>query len=311
VIPNARHAYLSADGQTQDPVARVLFLGDSFVDKSTGGGFHRAIVERLRPAGLEIINLAVSGTGPEHYLDVLKEFGGAVEPDLTVVFYFAGNDLINVIRHTPYRATGPLAGVRDRLRGFVHRIYLYHAGTAASSEVQFDFDAMLADGHDPELVDLARTGDVNPWLLLIPADARAHYLETNLELTSDESQRGIARLGEILAAMKQVTEGLGSDLALVVFPATTQISRSHFDFYERAGFDPDERTLTEAAPQEMIEGLAGRLGIPVLDLLPEFRAARDDDLYRPRDSHLNERGNRLAADRVAHFIVSENSGRAR
>ncbi len=128
---------------------------------------------RLAPAGFEVVNLAVIGTGPEDYLEVLKQFGPDVRPDLTVVFYFAGNDLINVLRYQPYHATGPLAGIRDRLRPFMHGIHFYHAATAASSRVEFDFDSMLADGIDPGLVELARTGEVNRWLLLIPAEDRA------------------------------------------------------------------------------------------------------------------------------------------
>jgi hypothetical protein len=44
-------------------------------------------------------------------------------------------------------------------------------------------------------------------------------------------------------------------------------------------------------------------GIPVVDLLPAFRgAARTTRLYKPRDTHWNIAGNRLAAREIAAAV---------
>jgi hypothetical protein len=300
VVPDPVGDYLRVEGTTDDPRARILLLGDSFVDKR-GEGFHGALLERLAPQRLAVVNLAVSGTGPAHYLGVLREHGRAVAPDFVVLFYFAGNDLINVIRYEPPRTD--VRTLRDRLRPFIHRWHLYHALTARRGPPEFDFDAMLADGLDADLVERARSGEVNPWLLLIPEDVRGRYLATNLLIESDESRAGALELRRILGEIDSETRAIGAGLLIVVFPATTQVSRSHFDFYERAGYDPDPRTLTGNAPQRMIAEYASALGAPVLDLLPVFRAHADEALYRPYDSHLTARGNALAAEHVARFLA--------
>ncbi len=294
--------YLRVDGVVEEPTRRLLLLGDSFVDKRERT-FHDRLLEQLGDARFSVANLARSGTGPAHYRDVLRQYGDRFDPDVVVLFYFAGNDLINVLRYEPRPEHRAPASVRDHLRPWVHRSRLYHTVTEIGSAPSFDFDAMLADGHDPELVAMARAGDLNPWLLLIPKDERERYLSLNLLIESQESRAAAARLRTILHEVSEETQRLGAALLLVVFPGTTQVNRSHFDFYERAGFDPEERMLTGDAPQALVRDIAAELGAPVLDLLPALRAQRDTEHYRPYDSHLNELGNDLAAREVARFLL--------
>lgn len=298
--------YLRVDGEAADSQATILLLGDSFVDKrgdAGQSGFHRRFVDALAGERVAIVNLAVSGTGPVQYLEALRRHGEDIGPDIVVVFYFAGNDLINVMRHAPLQPHTGIGRIRDWLRPWIHRSRFYHAVTERQQAPEFDFDAMARDGHDADLVARARVGEVNPWLLLIPRDVRSSYLRTNLLIESEESRSGVDKLRDTLHDIAAESDTIGASLQFVVFPATTQINRSHFDFYERAGFDPDERTLLEVAPQRMISAIAAELDVPVLDLLPVFRAQGDVELYRPYDSHLNDRGNALAAERAGRFVA--------
>jgi hypothetical protein len=291
--------YLRVESRHASPERRLLLLGDSFVDKRCGT-FHDELLDALGDAPFEFANLAESGNGPSHDLVVLREQGGTLAPDVVVHFYYAGNDLINVIRYEPPQPLpGMLGRLRDSLRPWVHRSRLYHAVTERKGRPDFDFDAMLAGGEDPDLVARARAGEVNPWLLLMPREEREHYLATNLLIESDESRAGAGRLREVMREIAAETRALGARLLLVVFPDTVQVSRSHFEFLRRAGYHPDERMLVGDTPQRLVAEIAGELGVPILDLLPIFRAHLGEALYLPYDTHLNDRSNALAAEPVA------------
>ncbi len=43
--------------------------------------------------------------------------------------------------------------------------------------------------------------------------------------------------------------------------------------------------------------------IPCLDLLPAFKAPKNEEFYREKDDHLNEKGNRLAEELIVNFVL--------
>jgi hypothetical protein len=53
----------------------------------------------------------------------------------------------------------------------------------------------------------------------------------------------------------------------------------------------------------MLSRELGQRGIRSLDLLPAFRNSSAARLYKPRDSHWNIAGNRLAAEAIAPEIA--------
>ncbi len=93
-------------------------------------------------------------------------------------------------------------------------------------------------------------------------------------------------------------------LVVAVFPETAQVNDSSFDFYRRAGFTIDEKTLGSAEIQEELRQWADDSGIVLIDLLPLFQQHADDDLYLPFDVHFNARGNALAAGEIAKALAA-------
>ncbi|MCK4665626.1 hypothetical protein KAU33_02700 [Candidatus Dependentiae bacterium] len=82
------------DGIQDGKRVKLLFIGDSFVDRRRG--FYKNIIKGLRNENVEILNTALGGMGPNHYLIEMKTKGRKFEPDITFLFYYTGNDLTNV-----------------------------------------------------------------------------------------------------------------------------------------------------------------------------------------------------------------------
>jgi hypothetical protein len=95
----------------------------------------------------------------------------------------------------------------------------------------------------------------------------------------------------------------GARLAVMLIPDEYQVDPEVFARAAgRAGMPAATYDL-ERPQRELAPALAVR-GIPALDLLPPSRrAAADQPLYRPRDTHWNAAGNRLAASELARFLV--------
>jgi lysophospholipase L1-like esterase len=60
---------------------------------------------------------------------------------------------------------------------------------------------------------------------------------------------------------------------------------------------------------ERMESICEEEGIAFLNLLPAFReaAAREEELFFPRDHHLNEEGHRLAAKHLLNYLLDHES----
>ena len=87
-------------------VFRVVVLGDSLTARANG--YPREIETLINDDStakhFEMINLAVSGTGPLLYKARLTNLGSWFKPDLVLVALFLGNDLINI--KDPYQKNG-------------------------------------------------------------------------------------------------------------------------------------------------------------------------------------------------------------
>ena len=87
---------------------------------------------------------------------------------------------------------------------------------------------------------------------------------------------------------------------------------SAFHYYlERYGGDVDvDRVLANRLAQnELMARLCAEAGIPFLDTTPALaaRAATGENVYFPDESHLNEAGEALVAERLAAFLKAQNT----
>ena len=130
---------------------------------------------------------------------------------------------------------------------------------------------------------------------------KSSFVAENLLIDTPHSQSGIVKMETILDETKALADKLGSRLGIVVFPSALQINQDHFPFFQTAGFQTHDETLTENSIQDHLSRLATERNIPTLDLLPHYRADRDASYYLDYNIHFNMNGNRIAADAIDEF----------
>ncbi|MGE0815856.1 MAG: hypothetical protein AB7O28_11460 [Vicinamibacterales bacterium] len=260
---------------------RVVALGDSFAVGVVprAGNYLRLVEEALGPPGtVEVINLGVAGTEPKDYLALLVDEGLAYRPDVVLVTFFVGNDF------------------ETRAPRLIERSYvltlgraLWRLGTARAPARQAD-EAPAAYADDA------------------PSLPRDRFLEISVERAwvyepgSRRLAAAVSRAADLLGTIRDLARSVGAEVLVAIAPDEVQVDaglRAEVAAARRMAVD----ALDVEQPDRLLTAALAARGIPVVDLLPAFQAsAGGERLYKPRDTHWNLAGNRLAAAAIAHAL---------
>ncbi len=313
-IENPKYRADRIDRRWAGTPRRLLVLGDSFLVPY--GLLGRLLDAELEERGVALRNLAVSGTGPIEYKERLEQWlaSGYARPHVVLLGYYAGNDLTDVQENPKYASDAASVAIRldlPPLRPLVHNrwyheLHLFHwlepmLVDPPIERVEFDWERFERAGIDPELIEDAKAGRINRWLLAL-ARRNPRYLLDNILMDTDRNQRAWTRVRSLIGEIHGICAANGTDLCVVVFPRSIQIDGSHFEFFGKLGFQLDPRTLESTEPQTRLAAVCEELGVPLLDLLPDFEAD-GRQLYLEKDDHLNRDGYHFAAERIVPFAM--------
>ena len=258
-------------------VFRIVALGDSF---TFGHGvaddeiFTRRL-ETLMP-GVEVLNMALSGSSTDQQLLILKTRVRQWHPDMVLVMV-CRNDFTGILS----RADGPYGKPAYELTegGGLRLVNVPVPPPSAGARLH----AWLR--RSSGLVNLAETAWETGSAPAAPAGAGAR--ETSYAL-----------MRALLSAMHQEATSQGARFVIGLVP-----SNAHTYF--------DEVPAAERRRFEVVKQLAEAERIPLIDLVPAFRrAARDPvtgariDLHYRLDQHWNRRGHEVAATEMARRLAA-------
>ncbi len=286
LIPNPHHDRMQHDGETANPAARFLVLGDSFVMRN-GFDFYKLLAAELTARRISVLNPSLAGFGPIQYASEYQTYAPGFKPDVTLLFLYMGNDLTEV-QNAPDMANTPSSRFKARYRALVRRSYLYHF---------YLYKRYSLFPHKT----LPGEGKINPYLIE-QGQRRPHELLDNLLMEQPKNRQAFQIAKEKLQVIIDGNQRRRARLFVVIFPHTTQVNASHFSFFKTLGIQTDPRTLSAEGPQKEWADFFIKQNIPVLNLLPAFRARREKEWFLDRDDHLNVEGSRLAYDHVRRFL---------
>ena len=287
-------------GETKHPAARILILGDSFInDWKSPECLFRRLLKDFEPYRFEVLNAAGGGMGPDNYWEQMKTYAPRFRPQLVLVSYYVGNDLTNIQYRTPSRS--PL---KRFLKPIFLKFYLYHYVLEVWERTHLrtlDPAQARRSGISDETLRLVEKQKINPGLVEMGIQ-RNNYVLDNLLLETPENQAAWKRVEAYLESIRELSQRLDAHLLIVIFPHTAQVNASHFDFYESLKIRMDPRTLADEAPQKLLKSFCETKGLVCLDLLPHFRAQAQREFFLAADDHLNPDGNAFAEERIFRSI---------
>lgn len=281
---------------------RILVLGDSFTfgfgveDNET----YPAVLEQLLNKNhlVEVWNAGVSGYSPDAYYLFLKENIAKIKPDIVLVGFYAGNDLIDDSCYNknslneeglPTTVTSKIFEVKNNqliLRNQKNNPYQ----TTFTKYVDIILSRwshgyiLLKTTISPSV---SASQENTPFLLKNPPKKLVHYLE---------------RTKKILLTIQRLSIANNANFSIVIIPSRTQANKNDWSYVKKQfkEYEPQQNLIQ----QELTEWCKTN-NLNCIDLLPEFLASKEQLYYTITDSHFNRQGHKLTADILAEQLTKQ------
>lgn len=352
--PGEYHAYAKVNSaglmdreysvEKPEGVYRILVLGDSFAEGlrvPMDTAFHSILEEELNAAGkrVEVINAGVAGWGTDQQLLFYREIGRKYAPDMVLLAFFPGNDVMN---NAIGLEAANFGGVKKPYFLLEDGKLVLHNQPVGSEPGPVDIVATPAPAPDP-IPERPRLAFLRPilahsafyryfvprlrvlaprfalklaqWGLIEPggetSDARQgpDYIPLAYGVYKtplDDPWLAAWRITEaLLAELKREVEVDGAELRVVVIPAQPQVEPAAWQHILQTYPAMQAHTWDLDQPNRMLADILRRQRTPYLDLLPIFRAWDGPTLFFPIDGHWNERGHRLAGQALFDWLQAD------
>lgn len=271
-----------------DDRPRLLVIGDSFTF-GWGVEHDQAYVHlAAEELGFQGLNGGTPGFGLPDAADWLEAYGWSLDPDFVVLAVFVGNDLLDATEeHRSISVVGGLVSADRRPSALRRALDRAHVIRLVKQALPWSLQSRMRS------------------FLRLPESWRVRYLrEAVSSYALEPSELVLEGRDASEVAFREVARRCrekGVPLSVVLIPDALQLSDQRWLAtlgslgLNAADLDPEEpnRFFTEMALAE---------DIPILDLLPKFKAAGADGHYFTYDPHWTPAGHRLAADLLAHHV---------
>jgi hypothetical protein len=286
---------------------RILGLGDSFTfgfGVEEGETFLALVEGALREGAVEVINAGLVGGGPESAARLLEVEGPRLGPDLVVLGFYAGNDLLDALLGSD---------------GFEVRegSLFWRPGEQERWESVVEPGRLVRTARPPRALDhwkafLRKRSHLYRLTSRLYATGRGRVEDAgcaSVSLFQEEAfclRRYPAELEDGWRAAAAAFERIkawcgrnGSTLAFVIIPFRGQVEEDAWRAF-LACHRVDADDFDREKPQRLVKGWADGAGVPLLDLLPALRVAAQEpgDLYYRGDPHWTPRAHALAAREI-------------
>jgi len=288
-LPLNSHGFRDVEHEEAKPPGtfRILGIGDSFAfgvvpyphnylilleqDLDAGGAAgYRAV---------EVINMGIPRIGVADYFSLLVNEGLRLDPDFVLLCFYIGNDF----RLRRQAGKEPSSYLLAFLR-YLFRVFPEYADWT---------------GEKREYDDLRPTFSKEAYLRVLQ-NRVAQFRKKDAQI-----HENFPKVVSYLENIRRVCEARGVKLFVAIFPDEMQVDPEvRRQLFESMPGDKPEDYDFSLPDAVLIEELE-RQGIGYVDLLPALRIeGQQAPVYKPRDTHLNLRGNRVVADRIGEALRS-------
>jgi lysophospholipase L1-like esterase len=238
----------------------------------------------------EVVNAGVSGEGLLYYYHFLRSVVPTLEPDIILI----GITLTKVGNYSDREGT--VRPVMSRLNDIFLLVYQMNAFMRLNSHLYVSIYTNLKS--------------IMYWTGILDINSINDYEYITLKQASEKQARVWESSLNLLAKIAILARDQEHPLVLVVFPMEVQLSPGALDLYRRKfGVSLGPEAL-QGEPQRRIRAFSSAQGIPIIDLLPTFQAAGEQELFLRNRSitydpvHPSVLGHRLAGEEIYRVLTA-------
>jgi len=269
---------------------RILILGDSIVlsvqvdfAKTFGALLERRLNERTSTTRYRVINGGVQGYGPVEEQLYFHKVVDLVKPDLVIAVVFVGN---------------------DAEEAFGSRAKLNRDGRSSPAAVSESFVTRLR-----RLVRRSMVLQIVRTRILSATERFTTTLAPPEPPLQSYAANPAPRIGEGLTISRSSLQDIaatasaaGARTGIVLMPARFQVDDADYGRLAATVADSGGTLVRDAASDRFRSALAP-IGVPILDVLPDLRAALPGpDLFFQQTVHLTPRGHEIVAASLDRFV---------
>ena len=343
--PGIMHRYvLQTDREGfRNPMVRdkidVAALGDSFTEATTVPAAESWPVQLEKLTGWAVQNYGTSGYGPQQELYVLRDFAIKHRPRVSVVAFYAGNDLFDAVEFERWQRIGTPPGhepngvkVAESFRNY-QTLCLWGFAQTLGNLLRREraTTSTPVTKPSPPGSDYTARASFQEGLFQLPIKGKLHHFAWSPESVSLatsradlENSHGWKLARQTFLEMNSVCVENGGRLVVMFIPTKQQVYwplverslgiatiQQADDFY-LAGWtwppsghiDSMQVRQNRLAQNELVADFCAGNHIPMLDLTPalqkEFEAG--SEVYFADDGHWNAAGHETAAKELARFL---------
>ncbi|MBL8149193.1 MAG: SGNH/GDSL hydrolase family protein [Blastocatellia bacterium] len=287
---------------------RILTLGDSFVfglGVNREETFHTSLEERMKAAlskPVEVLNSGVPGYGTAQQLETLKDLAPKLTPNLVLVCFYVGNDLIDNLHTLDSGITSERV-----IDGVFVSAKRYHIKDdeldIQNSQNRSLIMQLLYSTYTYNYLDMKVSG-LKGQLGLKPQTKTLYksIYKFHRKVDSEQEQRVYKYTRELLDEIKAVAAKQSTKVAIAIFPSQIQLRDDQLR-EQLEGFKLSADEVIVDKPNRRIVSIAEELKIPVIDLYKPFRQAGKKEYYYEHDGHWTAEGHKFAADILYDFLL--------
>ncbi|HSK89651.1 MAG TPA: hypothetical protein VK880_14910 [Anaerolineales bacterium] len=308
------HMLTDANGFRNAPPEKATYgivaLGDSFTRASgVGSPWTQKLSEHT---GVDVLNLADVGFGPQDELKALQQHGLKKQPQWVILAYFGGNDLYDA---AAYEQANPFILLRFGRYMLGQGIEAWHRTEPGGAQV-----AASATYRYPLSIEIN-----NKELELAFFSSYISWLSLNRETIAASQNYDLVR--ETILQMQRLSQSVEANFLLVYVPSKSHVYLPYLQdtetvtrvFMDVLTLELDEAGYIQFAGQRATPELTYRYmndqvslladfaeahSMHFLDLTPIFQqeASTGAELYYPFDTHWNQPGHDLAAQSIYNYL---------
>ncbi len=284
-----------------------VVLADSFGIGIVPYSYHytRVAEEKLQAAWAEkyerinLHNFGVAGIGMREYAYLLVTEALACKPSLVILCVFIGNDIFefDLTKKRPcwWYFQGWMGG--QTLKRLL----------AIGREIRRKKPAEQASSTAPAVPTGEAYDYVRNWRLEKPTFSDEKFMRIErerLEVCNTNNPIVPPYYDAFFESLSFFGATLGDHLLIVLIPDEFQVNDELY--HQLMRYVPKRRFYDRDYPQQRILEFCKKRGWAVLDLLPALREAQvEGRVYHLNDTHWNARGNRVAGEAIADFLLSK------